>query len=70
MSVTSLQRMTALWPYLVDEKVGIIRKVSDLPCDADDPECFHTVSLACDTSVFTSLKNFSHNGGVSTDRAD
>jgi ribosomal protein S12 methylthiotransferase accessory factor len=69
MSVTSLQRMTALWPYLVDEKVGIIRKVSDLPCDADDPECFHTVSLACDTSVFTSLKNFSHNGGVSTDRA-
>jgi ribosomal protein S12 methylthiotransferase accessory factor len=68
MSIDVLDRLTGLWDYLVDEKVGIIQRVLELPRDDDDPECFHSLSLACDTSRFTSEKNFAHNGGVSTNR--
>ncbi len=65
----SLERLTELWDDLVDERVGIVHRVAELPLDDDDPDFFHYYSLACNTSRFTTLKNFDHNGGVSTIRA-
>jgi ribosomal protein S12 methylthiotransferase accessory factor len=65
---TSLQRILGLWDYLVDRRVGIISEIRELPIEEDDPQFFHYFSRACDTSAFSPLKNFSHNGGVSTNR--
>lgn len=57
-----------MWEHLVDPHVGIIRAVEELPVDDDEPDFFHYLSKACDTSAFTALRNFGNNGGVSTDR--
>jgi ribosomal protein S12 methylthiotransferase accessory factor len=64
----SLGRLLALWDYLVDEKVGIIREIRELPTELDDPDFFHYLSTACDTARFAELTNFGNNGGVSTTR--
>jgi ribosomal protein S12 methylthiotransferase accessory factor len=63
-----LDRIVGLWDQLVDDKVGVIQKVEELPIDDDDPDFFHYYSKACDTSRFTAMKNFGDNGGASTDR--
>jgi ribosomal protein S12 methylthiotransferase accessory factor len=62
------RRLLGLWEYLVDPEVGVIREISELPVDDDDPNFFHYLSTSCDTARFTTLKNFSNNGGVSTTR--
>jgi ribosomal protein S12 methylthiotransferase accessory factor len=67
-SRSRLDRILSLWPELVDPKVGVIRRVEELPIDDDDPDFFHYYSKACDTSRFTAMTNFSENGGASTDR--
>jgi ribosomal protein S12 methylthiotransferase accessory factor len=56
------------WDELVDPRVGIIRKIRALPVDEDEPNFFHYLSTACDTSAFTSYANFANNGGVATTR--
>jgi ribosomal protein S12 methylthiotransferase accessory factor len=63
-----LERLLGLWEYLVDEKVGVIKNVYELPIDEDDPNFFHYLSTACNTARFTPLSNFCNNGGVSTNR--
>jgi ribosomal protein S12 methylthiotransferase accessory factor len=63
-----LERLLGLWEYLVDEKVGVIKRIFELPTDEDDPNFFHYLSTACDTARFTPLRNFGNNGGVSTNR--
>jgi ribosomal protein S12 methylthiotransferase accessory factor len=54
------------WEELVDARVGIVRDVQALPVDDDEPDFFHFLSTACDTSAFANLKNFGNNGGVGT----
>lgn len=61
-------RLLRWWDSLVDPRVGIVREVTELAVDHDEPEFFHYLSTACDTSRFTPLRNFGNNGGVSTDR--
>jgi ribosomal protein S12 methylthiotransferase accessory factor len=63
-----LERLLGLWGYIVDRKVGIVSAVWELIPDDDDPDFFHYLSRACDTSRFTALRNFGNNGGVSTSR--
>lgn len=63
-----LTRLLGLWRHLVDPSVGVINEICALPIDDDDPNFFHYLSTSCDTARFTALKNFSNNGGVSTDR--
>jgi len=63
-----LSRLMGLWSTLVDPKVGVVREVSEVAIDEDDPSFFHYFSRSCDASVFVPFKNFSHNGGASTDR--
>ena len=61
-------RLLGLWDDLVDPKVGVIRKVSELRADDDEPDFFHYLATACDTGRFTLLNNFKDTGGVSSDR--
>ena len=58
------------WDALVDPRVGIVRSVSELRTDDDEPEFVHYIATACDTSRFTTLANFNNTGGVSTHPLD
>lgn len=64
----ALGRLLDLWEHLVDSQVGIVREISELPLDEDDPNFFHFLSRSCDVSRFNTLRNFGNNGGVSTNR--
>jgi len=63
-----LDKILGLWELLVDRKVGVVQNVVEGPIDNDDPEFFHYYSSSCNTAHFSLMKNFSENGGVSTDR--
>jgi hypothetical protein len=54
--------------YLLDESVGIIGHVKELPRDAGAPNFFYFYSEACNTYAFRSQKNFPNAGGASSDR--
>jgi ribosomal protein S12 methylthiotransferase accessory factor len=54
--------------YLVDEKVGVIHSVHELPREAGAPKFFHFYAEACNTSAFCNQKNFSSTGGASAER--
>lgn len=64
-----LDRILGLWNVLVDPKVGVIQRVTDLPLNHDDPDFFHYFSKACDTARFAPWRNFGNNGGASIHRA-
>jgi ribosomal protein S12 methylthiotransferase accessory factor len=70
--ITAVEEGTATildrWDELVDPRVGIIREIRELPVDDDEPDFFHYLSTACDTSAFGVLSNFGNNGGVATTR--
>lgn len=53
-----------LWPDLVDHRTGIVREISELPIDDDDPPFAHFLSAACTTEAFGFLANFGNNGGA------
>lgn len=53
-----------LWDDLVDRRTGIVREISELRIDDDDPPFVHYLSYACDTEAFGFLPNFGNNGGV------
>ncbi len=55
-----------LWSDLVDPKTGIVRQVTELRIDDDDPPFVHYLSYASDTEAFGFLPNFGNNGGVGT----
>ncbi len=63
-AVRSSATILDLWDELVDPRVGIIRKIRALAIDEDEPNFFHYLSTACDTSAFAPLENFANNGGV------
>jgi len=67
-SRNQLDKILGLWDFLIDPKVGVVQNVEEGPIDNDDPEFFHYFSKSCNTACFSLMKNFSENGGVSTDR--
>lgn len=56
-------------PFLVDERIGIIRHVGELAREAGTPEFFHFYAQACDTRAMSRQQNFANAGGVSMDRS-
>ena len=61
-------KILELCDYLVDDQYGVIKEVRELPVMPGEPDFFHYYSESCNTARFTSLRNFSYNGGVSTSR--
>lgn len=55
--------------YLVDERIGIIRYVKEVPREAGAPNFFHFYARACNASAFGRQKNFAVSGGASADRS-
>src|SRR6266436_19588 len=55
-------------PYLIDERVGIIRSVYEVRRTPGAPNFFHYAARACNTRAFTRHENFSATGGASVDR--
>lgn len=53
---------------LVDDRVGIIRGVSEVRNHPGAPEFFHYAAQACNASAFCAQKNFADGGGASADR--
>jgi ribosomal protein S12 methylthiotransferase accessory factor len=64
---TRLARLLGGWDRLVDRKVGIVKEVTPLPIDEDEPDFVHYLSTACSTDRLTRLRNFGNNGGVGVD---
>lgn len=54
---------------LVDERVGIVRRLDLVPRDAGDPDFFHVAGKACNTAAFSRQANFANTGGAATDLA-
>jgi ribosomal protein S12 methylthiotransferase accessory factor len=50
---------------LIDDQVGVLSEVRQVPRFAIDPEFFHFSGKASNTSAFTQEKNFSNSGGAS-----
>lgn len=68
MSTKSLDRLIDITGLLVDERIGIIRHVREVPREAGDPDFYHFAALACNTEAFSRQANFRNAGGASTDR--
>lgn len=64
----SLQRLIAAADYLVDDHVGIVREVKEVPTDAGSPDFFHFSAQACNTRAFSQQDNFGSTGGASSSR--
>ena len=64
----SLRRLADILPDAVDSRVGIVREVTELPCDAGAPNFFHFYARACNTVAFTRQVNFYAAGGASSNR--
>lgn len=64
----STQRLLQAVPYLVDDTVGIIRRVEEVPREAGAPRFFHFYAEACNTGAFSQQSNFATSGGASERR--
>jgi ribosomal protein S12 methylthiotransferase accessory factor len=60
-------RLLASYDELVDKEVGIVKKVTPLPIDEDEPDFVHYLSETCSTDRLGQLPNFTNNGGVGID---
>ncbi|HSF30587.1 MAG TPA: YcaO-like family protein [Candidatus Tectomicrobia bacterium] len=65
---SSLRRLAGVLDYLVDDRVGIVSYVKELPKEAGAPDFFHFYAKACNTQAFGRQPNFSAAGGASADR--
>jgi ribosomal protein S12 methylthiotransferase accessory factor len=65
----SLVRLIDIFDYLVDDHVGIVHHVEEVPRVAGAPDLFHFVSRACNTRAFSQQANFANAGGASSDRS-
>jgi len=63
-----LGAMTEALPLLVDDHVGVVHHVREVPTDPGSPNFFHYAAKACNTSAFAGQVNFSNTGGASTQR--
>jgi ribosomal protein S12 methylthiotransferase accessory factor len=64
----SLRRLADVADYIVDERVGIVRMVTEVPVAAGAPNFFHFNARACNAGAFAGQSNFATNGGASSDR--
>jgi ribosomal protein S12 methylthiotransferase accessory factor len=55
-------------PQLLDDQVGVVQSLRDLPIDAGEPSFFRFVAKACNTLGFVNQENFGSTGGASLDR--
>jgi len=62
------RRLIHVIPDLVDNRVGIVRYVTELPRDAGAPDFFHYYATASNTSAFTRQVNFYAAGGAASER--
>ncbi|MEZ4341547.1 MAG: YcaO-like family protein [Nitrospirales bacterium] len=53
---------------LVDESIGIIHHVKELPVEPGSPNFFHFYARACNTMAFCAQRNSADAGGASTSR--
>ena len=65
---TGVGRLFDVIDDLVDERVGIIRGVSEVRARAGAPDFFHYAAEACNVATFCGQKNFANSGGASADR--
>jgi ribosomal protein S12 methylthiotransferase accessory factor len=63
-----MSNFAQIWDCLVDDHVGIIRRVEEIPSPAGSPSLFYYFAKACDTSAFCQQKNSSNGGGASRSR--
>ena len=54
--------------YLVDERVGIVKFLREVPRESGAPDFFHYYAKSCNTLGFSSHQNFSYGGGASSSR--
>ena len=54
---------------LIDEKVGIIQEVHEVPRETGTPDFFFFYATACNANAFTPQKNYRHTGGASAQRS-
>lgn len=67
-SITSPGRLSEIVEYLVDDSVGVIRDVLELPLEAGSPNFFHFYVRACNTEAFCEQANSANAGGAAMDR--
>lgn len=67
-SLGKLHRLSSIADRLIDDRVGVVRYVKELPKDAGAPDLFHYYAQACNTRAFTAQANFSDAGGASSER--
>ena len=65
---STLRRLIDIYDYLVDDQVGIVRHVEEIPRLSGAPDFHQFGAQASNTRVFNGVKNFSRTGGISTDR--
>ena len=66
---SSLRRLADnILEYLVDERVGIIHSVQEVPREAGAPDFFHFWASSCHVEAFSQQANFGRGGGASADR--
>ena len=57
-------------PYLVDDRVGIIHEVQELPREPGAPSFFYFYAKACNTKAFCGQENFGETGGAAVRRGN
>jgi ribosomal protein S12 methylthiotransferase accessory factor len=65
---SSSRRIADVLDYVVDDHVGIVHHVQEIPREAGAPDFFHFAARACNTQAFGRLANFAIAGGASVDR--
>ncbi len=75
MNISSLQYSSLLYnqlPHvasiLIDEHVGILKEIKEVPRFDGDPEFFHFSGRSCNTKAFSGEKNFRNTGGASMNK--
>ncbi len=53
---------------LIDNQIGILSEIKQIPRFATDPEFFHFAGKSCNTIAFTQEKNFCNSGGASMNK--
>ncbi|MDR3397043.1 MAG: YcaO-like family protein [Pandoraea sp.] len=64
-----LSRLTDIFPYLLDEHVGLINQVREHPAEADSPKFLRFNCTAANTEAFGEYQNFAIGGGAATTRS-
>jgi len=53
---------------IVDERIGIVHHVEEVPSEPGTPDFFHYAAKGCDTAAFSTQSNFNNTGGAAIDR--